>query len=1216
MNMYRSDFEYVLEHENRFMQTMKKSVPVDLSNFPMLSDDNFSDDDLSNDYFSDDDQNDSVIYSAPIEHFTQMFKLQDFKNTKRTHLPRFTDEDFDLQKLNTPLLTQPIPQVVPVDCAYLMCSQCDHFPQPDSEYFASKPTLFMWRNMNNVLPSDFSAFVQEYFHEKYIALKKPIRFFFQVAPTIDKLSNVSTIRRDIQGGRILFHYIGYGFNTIGEDIYALDKKSNKFIQYPLKNLFENLKPPAWFIFDCSNAAAALHALKRTQEQKNGNDKIDWSDWFCFCATNVNEKLPSDPHLPRDFLTSCLLTPTRTAVLCHILQYYRTTLVKDNFPLRDLDGRLLGIENQNKEPTPLHKSLQKTLDSITDAIAADVLPVETYKKLFRADPLTTKLFRNYLLAQYLLRPFQIHPVSVPSLPDLSVHPLWQQWRATVDMAVFCSVSPLPDFHTDLYKRSLATFRGFLKSGDLEKLPTHILMILFHLPDDKTLKSEGFKLLSQFAATSKEAREKLTNVAHFDPLIETLLSPLYDDDHETYHSLLYLVVVMLQAQPSLANLRQTYDVSPLEKSLFNENLHQDTRTLVAVIVATLIPNNDNMRRIAVSEEFILKLRTLLESCDSELALWCLIIERKMFDSFGLDLHCLYTNGLHIQTASFCLHYAHEVRAAALATLPCLLQTGQDTANMHLFGFAIICGFDGSYMVRYNFVHFLTRFLSIYSDKIAGHVPIGLLSHQPYESLIATWIGNDATDILTSKQSFFSDFERIHSFITQIMRSQDALQKFVGIGLFMAEYLNDDPHPSVQQLAHTLQVSNVKLSGIKHKLNKMKNLMSVPVMNADLSPMAGSLPTPLDESETSDEESQKFSKPASNDSGGDALFKSCISQIVRSGAWKPISHVNSSSRITALPPAPVGILPSIQVHCKLRGNLAKKPTDIAYDKNSRDVAISFDDGTVSYLHEDGKTSSIKFSSKVTSLQVTQYDSSPFTLIGTDDGCCHIWDCVSQHPTGTFRTDGVPQCHSAQFISPINNEHYILTARGNCGTVRLYDVNSQKLVHEWLPTQNNKDNIISALTVDPVTGASVVGFSTGLVVVLDTMAETLERTGNPNMADVDKIIDLKATLSPSKTFYAATENGKLLSWSDFSMISGFIAFEREKITSFDVHTYSPLICITTERSNPAIISCDRKLLYTLKEPGPGAIIRFHPSLPVIGVVSENGSLYEYDISDVQSNT
>ena len=34
----------------------------------------------------------------------------------------------------------------------------------------------------------------------------------------------------------------------------------------------------------------------------------------------------------------------------------------------------------------------------------------------------------------------------------------------------------------------------------------------------------------------------------------------------------------------------------------------------------------------------------------------------------------------------------------------------------------------------------------------------------------------------------------------------RKIVGIGLFMAEYLNDDPHPSVQQLAHNLQVRNI--------------------------------------------------------------------------------------------------------------------------------------------------------------------------------------------------------------------------------------------------------------------------------------------------------------------------------------------------------------------------------------------------------------------------
>ena len=1190
---------------------MKKSIPVNLLNYN--SDDNLSED-IDDFSYSDEEENDSVIYSAPIEHFSQMFKIQDFKKSKNTHLPPFNDDDFDLSKLNVPLLTPPIPKIQPVSVAYLMCSQTDHFPQPDSEYFISKPTLYMWRNMKNVLPSEFATFAQDYFHDKYIAIKKPLRFFFHVLPTVEKLNNVVTIRRDVQEGRILFHYIGYGFQTIGDDIYALDKKSNRFLQYPLRNIFDSIRSPAWFVFDCSNAAAALKALKSTAEYNAKKDKSDWNDWICFCATSANESLPSDPHLPRDFLTSCLLTPTRIAVLCHILQYYRTTLVSDTFPLKELDGPLLRVEDANGVMTPLHKILHKTLNAITDAIAADVLPADFYKKYFQADQLTNTLFRNFLLAQYLLRPFQIHPVSSPALPDLSVHPLWQQWRTIVDMTVFCNSSPIPNFFNDLYKRAMETADGFLRRGDLEKLPIHILMILFHLPEEKTLISEAFIIIAQYAAKSEKTREILSNVGHFDVLIKLALSDMFNDMPNTFHAICYLIVVMLQKQPSYANIDNTLDVSKIADHLFDEKLHQDTRTLVAVIVATLIPCNDRMRQIAVAEPFFLKLRTLLETSGAELSLWALIIERKMFDSFGLDLRKFYQNGLHIQTASFCLHYAPEVRAAALATLPCLLQVGQDTSNMHLFGIAIFSVFDGSYVVRFNFLHFIARFLAIYADQIQGQIPLGLFLHQPYISLISQWVGNDLNDIISINE-LLTNFDAVSSFVTQMIRSPDSIHKCVGIALFLTEHLSIDPHPSIRELASSLQQQNVNKSGIKNKLNPYtsNNKMSVPVMNGELSPIAGSAPLQMVSGESEDEY-EPGTKPASCDSGGDALYKSCISQIVRSGLWKPYYEPRRCSNITALPPAPVSSLPSIEVHCHHKYELGKKPTDIAYDKDSRDVAISFDDGTVSYIHENGIISTIKFPAKVTSLQVTQYDSKPYTLIGNDDGSCHIWDCYSQHPSATLRTDGNPQCRAIQLISPVNNQQLILTARGNCGTVRLWDVKSERLIHEWLPTQNNKDNFISGLTVDPETGSCVIGFSTGLLVILETMAKTLQRTGNPNVAVSDKIIDLKATLSPEKTFFAATQNGKLLKWTDFSVISPFVNLEGEKIISFDVHSFSPLLCISTEKSAPTLISCEGKVLHKLKEPGSGAIIRFHPSLPVIGAVSETGSLYEYDIYDVGS--
>ena len=58
-------------------------------------------------------------------------------------------------------------------------------------------------------------------------------------------------------------------------------------------------------------------------------------------------------------------------------------------------------------------------------------LELFQKLFRQDLLVASLYRNYLLAERIMRSYNCTPESHPYLPPTYQHHLWQAWDLVVD-----------------------------------------------------------------------------------------------------------------------------------------------------------------------------------------------------------------------------------------------------------------------------------------------------------------------------------------------------------------------------------------------------------------------------------------------------------------------------------------------------------------------------------------------------------------------------------------------------------------------------------------------------------------------------------------------------------------------------------------------------------------------------------------------------------------
>jgi len=74
---------------------------------------------------------------------------------------------------------------------------------------------------------------------------------------------------------------------------------------------------------------------------------------------------------------------------------------------------------------LHKILHCHLPDVS------LFFTDLFQELFRQDLLVASLFRNFLLAERIMRSYNCTPQSQPQLPPTYHHPLWDSWDMALD-----------------------------------------------------------------------------------------------------------------------------------------------------------------------------------------------------------------------------------------------------------------------------------------------------------------------------------------------------------------------------------------------------------------------------------------------------------------------------------------------------------------------------------------------------------------------------------------------------------------------------------------------------------------------------------------------------------------------------------------------------------------------------------------------------------------
>uniref|UniRef100_A0A671Q785 Raptor N-terminal CASPase-like domain-containing protein n=1 Tax=Sinocyclocheilus anshuiensis TaxID=1608454 RepID=A0A671Q785_9TELE len=424
-----------------------------------------------------------------------------------------------------------------VSVALVLCLNVGVDP-PDVVKTSPCARLECWIDPLSMSPQKALETIGSNLQKQYENWQPRARYKQSLDPTVDEVKKLCTsLRRNAKEERVLFHYNGHGVPrpTVNGEIWVFNKNYTQYIPLSIYDLQTWMGSPSIFVYDCSNAGIIVKsfkqfALQREQELEvaainpNSPHRLPLPPSMKNCiqlaACEANELLPMNPDLPADLFTSCLTTPIKIALRWFCMQKSAKLVPGVTLDLIEkIPGRL------NDRRTPLGE-LNWIFTAITDTIAWNVLPRDLFQKLFRQDLLVASLFRNFLLAERIMRSYNCTPVSSPRLPPTYMHAMWQAW----DLAVDICLSQLPTIieegtafrHSPFFAEQLTAFQVWLTMGVENRNPPEQLPIVLQVLLSQVHRLRALDLLGRFLDLGPWAVSLALSVGIFPYVLKLLQS----------------------------------------------------------------------------------------------------------------------------------------------------------------------------------------------------------------------------------------------------------------------------------------------------------------------------------------------------------------------------------------------------------------------------------------------------------------------------------------------------------------------------------------------------------------------------------------------------------------------------------------------------------------------------------------------------------------------
>jgi len=554
--------------------------------------------------------------------------------------------------------------------------------------------------------------------QQYERWQPRARYKLSLDPTVDDVKKLcSSLRRNAKEERVLFHYNGHGVPrpTSNGEIWVFNKSYTQYIPLSIYDLQTWMGSPSIYVYDCSNAGLILDSFKQfaNQREKEYEHFLHQGtsmpppppvrNCIQLAACQSNELLPMLPQLPADLFTACLTTPIKVGLRWFVSQKSSHLVPGMTMELIEkIPGQL------NDRRTPLGE-LNWIFTAVTDTIAWNTLPRDIFQKLFRQDLLVASLFRNFLLAERVMRSYKCTPLSHPKLPPTYHHSMWQAW----DLAVDQCLSQLPIITKDVsryqnssfFSEQLTAFQVWLAMGSEDRDPPEQLPIVLQVLLSPVHRLRALDLLGRFLDLGPWAVSLALSVGIFPYVLKLLQSP----GREIRPLMVFIWAKILAVDSTCqADLVKDGGHKYFLSVLADPYMPAEHRTMAAFVLARIIhdypPGQENCCKgnmIAICLEQLNDPHPLLRQ-------WLAICLGLIWSNYDAARWCGVRDSAPEKLTKLLTDPLPEVRASAVFALGRLIANSgdrSDHANMVDHGIATTLastvGQDGSPLVRMELV-----------------------------------------------------------------------------------------------------------------------------------------------------------------------------------------------------------------------------------------------------------------------------------------------------------------------------------------------------------------------------------------------------------------------------------------------------------------------------------------------------------------------------------
>lgn len=581
--------------------------------------------------------------------------------------------------------------------------------------------------------------------QQYEVWQPRARYRLSLDPSAEETKKLCcSMRRNAKEERILFHYNGHGVPkpTPGGEIWVFNKNYTQYIPVSIHDIQTWLGSPSIFVYDCSNAGNIINAFNRFAKERDNEARrqlptIDpqtgakitprfsaYKNCIQLAACSSTEILPMNPDLPADIFSCCLTTPIQIALRWFVMQNPLLMHITPEM-IAKIPGRL------NDRRTPLGE-LNWIFTAITDTIAWNVLPNNLFKRLFRQDLMVAALFRNYLLAERIMRSFNCHPMSSPVLPPTYKHSLWKAWDLAADMCL----AQLPSLlqkqesgvnisteykHSTFFTEQLTAFEVWLAKGAISRKPPEQLPIVLQVLLSQVHRLRALMLLSRFLDLGPWAVNLALSVGIFPYVLKLLQSPAA----ELKPVLVFIWAKILAVdQGCQSDLLKDSGYAYFINILTNNNVPQiqnisEHRAMCCFILSVFCHQFRDGQQVCLRANLLTVCVLHLTDQDPLLRQWACICIGKLWEGYPEAKAIGIRDNIHERLFGILTDIVPEVRAAAMFALGTFvgdIERNEQIVNIehNLAISALVATADASPLVRRELVITLSSIVYYYHSK----------------------------------------------------------------------------------------------------------------------------------------------------------------------------------------------------------------------------------------------------------------------------------------------------------------------------------------------------------------------------------------------------------------------------------------------------------------------------------------------------------------------